>query len=94
MEVRLCPTTYVIQIIQKKTLGQISKYVSQFCCRVNVFYYLFIYLLFDFKVNNLLKENNVNDESAIVQDNLVSGWTCNTENLRGKLLQGCQPSRF
>lgn len=35
------------------------------------------------KVNNLLNENNVIEESAIVQDNLVSGWTCNTTNSRG-----------
>lgn len=37
------------------------------------------------KVINLLKENNVIEESAIVQDNLLSGWTCNTTNSRGKL---------
>lgn len=30
-----------------------------------------------------MKENNVNEESAIVQDNLP-GWTCNTTNSRGK----------
>jgi len=36
-------------------------------------------------VNNLLKENNVIKDSAIVQDGLVLGWTCNTDNSRGKL---------
>lgn len=38
-----------------------------------------------FKVNNLLKENNINGESAIVQDNLLSGWTCNTTNSKGTI---------
>lgn len=39
-----------------------------------------------FQTNNLLKENNVvNEESAIVHDNLLSGWTCNTTNSRGRL---------
>lgn len=46
----------------------------------------FIICCFIFKVNNLLKENNVNEKSAIVQDNLVSGWTCNSANLRGELI--------
>jgi len=38
-----------------------------------------------FQANNLLKENNVvNEESAVVHDNLLSGWTCNTTNSRGR----------
>lgn len=48
------------------------------------FYTIYIYY-FTFKVNNLLRENNINEESAIVQDNVVSGWTCNTTNSRGNL---------
>lgn len=50
-----------------------------------IYFILIICMLFVFKTNNLLKENNVNEKSAIVQDNLVSGWTCNTANSRGKL---------
>jgi len=38
-----------------------------------------------FQTNNLLKENNVvNEESAVVHDNLLSGWTCNTTNSKGR----------
>ncbi|XP_022178040.1 tyrosine-protein phosphatase non-receptor type 9 isoform X2 [Myzus persicae] len=38
------------------------------------------------KTNNLLKENNVvNEESAVVNDNLLSGWTCNTINSREEI---------
>lgn len=54
------------------------------CCDM-ICFILIICVLFVFKTNNLLKENNVNEKSAIVQDNLVSGWTCNTANSRGKL---------
>lgn len=44
-----------------------------------------IRFIFIFKVNSLLKENNVNGESAIVQDNILSVWTCNTTNSRGNI---------
>ncbi|XP_050428050.1 tyrosine-protein phosphatase non-receptor type 9-like isoform X2 [Adelges cooleyi] len=36
----------------------------------------------DPKVNNLIKENDVDEECAIVKNNLSSTWSCNTVNLR------------
>ncbi|XP_025405414.1 tyrosine-protein phosphatase non-receptor type 9 isoform X2 [Sipha flava] len=47
----------------------------------------------DTKVINLLKENNVIEESAIVQDNLLSGWTCNTTNSKDDDSLRCDSSQ-
>lgn len=97
MEVRLCPTTYAIRIARKRKPGRSPKYVylkyshsSDTTCLSMTIFHMYNLLFFInhytfFQTNNLLKENNVvNEESAVVHDNLLSGWTCNTTNSKGR----------
>lgn len=98
MEVRLCPTTYAIRIARKRKPGRSPKYVYILNTRIHLIYLFvndyrvhmynllfFINYYTFFQTNNLLKENNVvNEESAVVHDNLLSGWTCNTTNSKGR----------